>query len=49
MEQFRKTARKTMAANSFEVIARELHNKQKSKWVENHANRIRRLESDIFP
>ena len=45
-----KAARESVAANSFEVIAREWHTKQKTKWTKNHANRIiRRLERDIFP
>lgn len=45
-----KAARESVASNSFEVIAREWHTKQKAKWTENHANRIiRRLERDIFP
>ena len=39
-----------MAGNSFEVIAREWHTKQKSKWAESHAKKIiRGLERDIFP
>jgi integrase len=38
------------AANSFEVIAREWFAKQKSSWVDSHANKVLlRLENDIFP
>ena len=35
---------------TFEVIAREWHNKFKSKWTEGHALKyMRRLELDLFP
>jgi integrase len=35
---------------TFEVIAREWHEKFKSKWTEGHAQKyIRRLELDLFP
>ena len=45
-----KSARLSKAANSFEVVAREWFDKQKTVWVDSHANRIiRRLERDIFP
>lgn len=38
------------AANSFEVVAREWHEKQSKAWVEDHASRIMlRLENDVFP
>lgn len=38
------------AANSFEVIAREWHNKNATNWTKSHSARIlRRLELDIFP
>lgn len=46
----KKAAGAESAANSFEVIAREWHTKQSTKWVELHASRIMlRLENDIFP
>lgn len=45
-----KAARRDNAANSFEVVAREWHSKNKSSWGESHGGRIlRRLEVDIFP
>lgn len=38
------------AANTFEAVAREWHDHQKSKWSDDHsANTMRRLELDIFP
>lgn len=49
-KQAAKAARAGAAANSFEVIAREWHEKHKFKWTEGHAARIvGRLENDIFP
>lgn len=37
-------------ANTFEVVAREWHEKHSVKWVEVHRKRIiRRLEKEIFP
>lgn len=45
-----KAAREGAAANSFEVIAREWHEKHRHKWTEGHATRIlERLEKDVFP
>jgi integrase len=45
-----KAAREGAAANSFEVIAREWHEKHRHKWTEGHATRIlERLEKDMFP
>ena len=39
-----------MAANSFEVVAREWFAKHSATWAANHNNRIiRRFERDIFP
>lgn len=38
------------AENTFEAIAREWHDNQKSGWSENHAQTVlARLEQDIFP
>ncbi|MGB5279413.1 MAG: integrase arm-type DNA-binding domain-containing protein, partial [Gammaproteobacteria bacterium] len=46
----KKAARITDLENSFEVVAREWHTNQKSKWKTKHAERImRRLEQNIFP
>ena len=46
----RKQARMDLAANSFEVIAREWFAKFKSTWTQGHADKIiQRLERDIFP
>ena len=37
-------------ANSFEIVAREWHEKQSGVWVEDHASRIMlRLVNDVFP
>ncbi len=37
-------------ANSFEIVAREWHEKQCGVWVEDHASRIMlRLVNDVFP
>ncbi|MGV0953789.1 MAG: tyrosine-type recombinase/integrase [Fluviibacter sp.] len=45
-----KAARVKQAANSFEVIAREWHERQSAAWVPSHGLRIlRRLERDVFP
>ncbi len=45
-----KAARSECNANSFEVIAREWHNKFKHTWSEGHAKRVLdRLEGDVFP
>lgn len=46
----KKTARADMAANSFEVVAREWFAKYEPTWAKDHANRtIRRFERDVFP
>lgn len=38
------------ASNTFEVVAREWHEKQEEKWTPKHAtNVMRRLEVDVFP
>ena len=45
-----KTARVQANANSFEVIARERHEKFKESWSESHADKtLSRLEKNIFP
>lgn len=45
-----KAARVSENANTFDVIAREWHAKQATKWSERHATRtMDRLEKDIFP
>lgn len=45
-----KAAGEERAANSFEVVAREWHEKQKKSWVETHAARVMsRLEYNMFP
>jgi len=45
-----RTARVDMAANSFEVVAREWFAARVATWSASHADRIiRRLERDIFP
>jgi len=44
-----KAAQTDRAANSFEVVAREWHERQKAIWTEGHAERtMQRLESDVF-
>ncbi len=35
-----KIARKVAADSSFEAVAREWHNKQKSEWVEKYASKV---------
>ena len=46
----KKAAKEELAANSFEVVAREWFAKHTPNWVPSHADRIiRRLERDIFP
>jgi len=46
----RKQARADLAANSFEVVAREWFGKFVSGWTAGHGDKIiRRLERDIFP
>ena len=38
------------AANTFEVVAREWHEKQKDRWITDHANRvIKTLQDEAFP
>lgn len=45
-----KHARQDLAANSFEVIAREWFAKHRPTWAPNHASKILgRLENDVFP
>lgn len=45
-----KAAGESAVTNSFEVVAREWHAKQKSKWTADYAEKIiRRLEADLFP
>ena len=45
-----KRAQKLLAANTFEVVAREWHENQKEKWTDGYAaNVLVRLEADIFP
>lgn len=45
-----KAASRERASNSLEVVAREWLAKQKSAWVESHAEKIQlRLENDVFP
>jgi len=46
----KKQARADLAANSFEVVAREWFAKFEPTWTEGHSDKIiRRLERDIFP
>lgn len=51
--QIKKTEKRLAIRNSrntFEVVAREWHEKQKEKWTPHHAlNLTRRMEIDIFP
>lgn len=45
-----KLSRAEAGANSFEVVAREWHGKNKAAWTPSHADKIlRRLERDVFP
>jgi len=45
-----KLARAGANASSFEVVAREWFEKQKTVWADSHADKIiRRLERDVFP
>lgn len=47
-EQKRLAIRKSL--NTFEVVAREWHEKQKDRWTENHAACVMtRLEANVFP
>lgn len=46
----RKQCRADQAANSFEIVAREWHAKNRPSWVNSHADRILKgLENNIFP
>lgn len=48
--QIEKRDRAVAAANSFEAVAREWHEKFKKGWSEHHAARIlKRLETEVFP
>ena len=50
IKKARKAAGKELAANSFEVIAREWFAKNFAAWAESHADKIiQRLEKDVFP
>lgn len=45
-----KIARQVAADSSFEVVAREWHEKQKGEWVETYAAKVlTSLEQDLFP
>lgn len=45
-----KAAREERSANSFEIVAREWHTKQKARWVDSHSDKIMlRLVNDVFP
>jgi integrase len=49
-KQEKKRLSAVSAANTFEAVAMEWHQKNKGKWSENHAGTVlRRLERDIFP
>ncbi|MGB5641976.1 MAG: integrase arm-type DNA-binding domain-containing protein, partial [Gammaproteobacteria bacterium] len=46
----KKAARIASLGNSFEIIAREWHATQKTRWTDKHAAKVmRRLEQNIFP
>lgn len=50
VKRAQKAARLERAGNSFEVLAREWHEKQKETWSSSHGDRIiRRFERDLFP
>lgn len=50
IKQQRKKTKNGEVENSFELVAREWHAKQSSKWTENHATRLLTgLEKNIFP
>jgi integrase len=50
VKKAQKASRADSAANSFEVVAREWHEKFKTSWSTSHAHvTITRLERDIFP
>jgi integrase len=45
-----KRDRQLRSENTFEVVAREWHGKQRAKWTERHADYVlRRLSADVFP
>jgi integrase len=46
----KKAARKSKQENTFEVVAREWHARQSSKWSPQHAEKVlRRMEQNLFP
>jgi len=50
VKRAKKAARAIAAANSFEVIAREWHEKYKKEWKPDHAVRkLTRFEKEVFP
>ena len=50
IKKAQKASREESNANSFEVVAREWHNKFKGSWSESHAHVVlNRLERNIFP
>ncbi len=49
-KRIEKAAKKELAANSFEAIAREWHDNKKNQWTDSHATKIlRSLETKLFP
>lgn len=49
-QKVQKAAKIALAANSFEVVAREWFAKMKPEWVDSHSDKIMaRFENDIFP
>src|SRR5665213_2929448 len=45
-----KRDRQLRSENTFEIVAREWHGKQRAKWTERHADYVlRRLSADVFP
>jgi len=50
IKKAQKAARGELAANTFEVVAREWHEKFKPEWSESHAKvTLDRLQRDVFP
>ena len=50
VKKAQKAAQGEQSANTFEVIAREWHNKFAHTWVESHAqHKLERLEKTVFP
>ena len=50
VKKAQKAAREESATNSFEVVTREWHARQKTIWTEGHAERtLQRFERDLFP